>query len=55
MEWKAWNGPWSAEWQMLFNVDKCKVIHAGAKNQCFRYEMGGGELEEVDFRRMLVS
>ena len=36
---------------MLFNVNKCKVIHAGAKNQCFKYEMGGGELEEVDFEK----
>ena len=24
---------WSEEWQMLFNVDKCKVILAGAKSQ----------------------
>jgi len=20
---------WSEEWQMLFNVDKCKVMHSG--------------------------
>ena len=42
---------WSEEWQMLFNVDKCKVIHAGARDPCFKYEMGGGELEEVDFEK----
>jgi hypothetical protein len=21
---------WSSEWQMLFNMDKCHVIHAGS-------------------------
>ena len=42
---------WSREWQMLFNVDKCKVIHAGTRNQGFKYEMGGNELEEVEFEK----
>ena len=42
---------WSEEWQMLFNVDKCKVIHAGAKNHGYKYEMGDGELDEVDFEK----
>ena len=23
---------WSMEWKMLFNVDKCHVIHAGGSN-----------------------
>ena len=23
---------WSAEWQMLFNVEKCHIIHAGRGN-----------------------
>ena len=23
---------WSEDWQMLFNVDKCEVMHFGAKN-----------------------
>ena len=23
---------WSKEWQMLFNVDKCKVMHLGYNN-----------------------
>ena len=23
---------WSKEWQMLFNVEKCKVIHMGYNN-----------------------
>jgi hypothetical protein len=36
---------WSADWQMLFNVDKCHVIHAGKKTPEFVYEWGGGHLE----------
>ena len=32
---------WSQEWQMLFNGDKCKVIHFGRNNKCFNYTMGG--------------
>ena len=23
---------WSEDWQMLFNFDKCKIIHFGNKN-----------------------
>ena len=23
---------WSADWQMLFNTDKCKVVHFGHRN-----------------------
>ena len=26
---------WSADWQMLFNVEKCHVMHAGRKNPEF--------------------
>ena len=35
---------WSTEWQMLFNMDKCHVIHAGKQNPQFGYMWGGGEL-----------
>ena len=24
---------WSSDWQMLFNMDKCHVIHAGRQNK----------------------
>jgi len=24
---------WSEEWQMLFNIDRCKVIHLGRANE----------------------
>ena len=39
---------WSEDWQMLFNVDKCIVLHMGSRNQRGRYEMGGKELNSVE-------
>ena len=42
---------WSNEWQMLFNVDKCHVIHAGQHNKNYQYAMGGRVLEEVEFEK----
>ena len=36
---------WSSEWKMLFNMDKCPVIHAGKPT---KYRWGGGELEVTD-------
>ena len=42
---------WSIEWQMLFNVDKCHVIHMGRKNHEFSYNMGGRPLEAVNFEK----
>ena len=38
---------WSSEWLMLFNVDKCKVMHIGHGNMRERYEMNGKNLNEV--------
>ena len=36
---------WSDKWQMLFNFEKCKCLHAGpgntGMNYCCYYEMGG--------------
>ena len=32
---------WSDDWQMLFNADKCKVVHIGKHNPGFSYTMGG--------------
>lgn len=31
---------WSEEWQMLFNRDKCKVMHIGRSNKQAPYSMG---------------
>ena len=38
---------WSQEWLMLFNTDKCKVMHLGVNNVKAKYEMNGKYLEEV--------
>ena len=38
----------SEEWQLLFNVSKCKIMHVGAGNPKYTYEMGEKELEEVE-------
>ena len=35
---------WATEWQMRFNVDKCKVMHLGAKNMHASYILGGVQL-----------
>ena len=38
-------GEWSSDWQMLFNTDKCHVIHAGRNNPEFSYKWGGDQLQ----------
>jgi ribonuclease P/MRP protein subunit RPP40 len=38
---------WSEKWQMVFNVDKCKVMHIGKKNSGAKYMMGNKEIMEV--------
>ena len=38
---------WSKEWQMLFNVDKCRVIHMGYNNKLAEYHMNDVKLECV--------
>ena len=37
----------STEWQMLFNVDKCRVIHMGYSNIQAEYVMNDVKLECV--------
>ena len=46
-------GKWSQDWLMLFNVDKCKVMHIGLNNNKANYEMNGKYLEEVTEERDL--
>jgi len=36
---------WAEEWQMLFNVLKCKVMHLGYRNCEYSYYMDGTTLE----------
>ena len=38
---------WSNDWLMLFNNDKCKVMHLGNKNPCVKYDLGGRELKSI--------
>jgi hypothetical protein len=38
---------WSQDWQMLFNLEKCKVMHFGKRNVKTVYSLGGTELKEV--------
>jgi len=38
---------WSVEWQILFNIDKCKVIHLGFNNSCVDYIMNGNSLKSL--------
>ena len=38
---------WSIEWQMLFNIQKCKVMHLGSKNMKYDYFMGEERLESI--------
>ena len=42
---------WSREWQMIFNVDKCKVMHIGRNNQRFTYEMDGQKLKSTEVEK----
>jgi len=38
---------WSTDWQMSFNVDKCKVMHIGRNNPKHTYTMEGRDLQEI--------
>jgi hypothetical protein len=38
---------WSKEWLMLFNVEKCKVMHLGRNNDRCSYSLDGKILSEV--------
>jgi ribonuclease P/MRP protein subunit RPP40 len=36
---------WSLDWQMLFNTDKCTVMHMGRNNKEVVYKMGTNEIK----------
>ena len=44
---------WSQDWQMLFNLEKCSVMHMGKRNQELSYEMGGKVLKVSEEERYL--
>jgi ribonucleases P/MRP protein subunit RPP40 len=50
---------WSVDWQMLFNVEKCKVMHIGSNNLKVDYVLDGIKLgvieEEKDLGVFLCS
>ena len=35
---------WSEDWQMMFNIDKCKCLHLGHGNSRTTYQLGGTEV-----------
>ena len=39
---------WSEDWQMFFNIDKCKVMHMGKKSRIFQYHLGNQELRSTE-------
>ena len=39
---------WSCEWQMLFNLDKCHVLHFGSTNSRNTYTINNHQLLHVD-------
>ena len=36
---------WAEEWEMAFNVAKCKILHFGRKNPQYEYTMQGKKIE----------
>src|SRR6218665_245193 len=44
---------WSQDWQMLFNLEKCSVMHMRKRNQELSYEMGGRVLKVSEEERDL--
>ena len=38
---------WAVDWEMAFNVKKCKVMHVGQKNPRMEYTMNGEKLTEI--------
>ena len=39
---------WSKKWQLPFNVGKCKCLHIGQSNPCWKYKMEGRILDDVE-------
>ena len=39
---------WSTQWQLVFNVEKCKIIHFGQNNKEYQYTMHFEDIESVE-------
>ena len=44
---------WATQWQMLFNVDKCHILHLGRHNPLHQYSMNGVPLKVVEVEKDL--
>ena len=44
---------WSENWEMLFNTEKCSVLHLGKKNPKLKYNMGGTTLKKLEMEKDL--
>jgi hypothetical protein len=44
---------WSVEWQMMFNTDKCTVMHLGFNNKEAEYKLGTAVLKKSNQERDL--
>ena len=44
---------WSADWQLLFNVERCKVLHVVYNNNCTSYFIDNTEILSTDEERDL--
>ena len=44
---------WAIDWQMLFNVEKCVVMHIGTNNKLYSYNMNNATRKTVDVERDL--
>ena len=42
---------WAIDCQMLFNVEKCVVMHIGTNNTLYSYDMNNATLKTVDVER----
>ena len=44
---------WTDQWQLKFNNEKCKVLHLGKNNPCYKYYMQGNVLESTEVEKDL--
>ena len=44
---------WSKDWQMEFNLSKCKIMHIGRVGNKSRYEMDGHKLDRIETEKDL--
>ena len=44
---------WSQEWQMLFNIEKCTVMHFGRNNRQLNYTLDSRMLQKVHEEKYL--